>query len=152
MPSKSKFTVQGVGNLLVQIARCCQPLPGEPISGYMTRGRGISVHRADCIALLRLAAANPQRVLPVEWGVAGGGYEAVSYTHLDVYKRQVAACYAALGVVHAPVSYTHLDVYKRQWSTCCPAKGARKTAFPSISRWAMRACRCTCLLYTSRCV
>ena len=75
MPSKSKFTVQGVGNLLVQIARCCQPLPGEPISGYMTRGRGISVHRADCIALLRLAAANPQRVLPVEWGVAGGGYE-----------------------------------------------------------------------------
>ena len=75
MPSKSKFTVQGVGNLLVQIARCCQPLPGEPIGGYMTRGRGISVHRADCIALLRLAAANPQRVLPVEWGIAGGGYE-----------------------------------------------------------------------------
>ena len=74
-PVKSKFTVQGVGNLLVQIARCCQPLPGEPISGYMTRGRGVSVHRADCIALLRLAAANPQRVLPVEWGVAGGGYE-----------------------------------------------------------------------------
>lgn len=75
VPSKSKFTVQGVGNLLVQIARCCQPLPGEPISGYMTRGRGVSVHRADCNALLRLAATNPQRVLPVEWGVAGGGYE-----------------------------------------------------------------------------
>jgi GTP pyrophosphokinase len=72
---KSKFTVQGVGNLLVQIARCCQPVPGEPISGYLTRGRGVSVHRADCAALLRLAASNPQRVLPVEWGVAGGGYE-----------------------------------------------------------------------------
>ena len=72
---KSKFTVQGVGNLLVQIARCCQPLPGEPIAGYLTRGRGVSVHRADCSALLRLAASNPQRVLPVEWGVAGGGYE-----------------------------------------------------------------------------
>ena len=74
-PARSKFTVQGVGNLLVQIARCCQPLPGEPISGYLTRGRGVSVHRAGCAALLRLAAANPQRVLPVEWGVAGGGYE-----------------------------------------------------------------------------
>ena len=72
---KSKFTVQGVGNLLVQIARCCQPVPGEPISGYLTRGRGVSVHRVDCAALLRLAAGNPQRVLPVEWGVAGGGYE-----------------------------------------------------------------------------
>ena len=42
---------------------------------YLTRGRGVSVHRADCAALLRLAATNPQRVLPVEWGVAGGGYE-----------------------------------------------------------------------------
>ncbi|NDK38154.1 bifunctional (p)ppGpp synthetase/guanosine-3',5'-bis(diphosphate) 3'-pyrophosphohydrolase [Pseudoxanthomonas gei] len=74
-PSKSKFTVQGVGNLLVQLARCCQPVPGEAIAGYLTRGRGVTVHRADCPALLRLAGTSPQRVLPVEWGVAGGGYE-----------------------------------------------------------------------------
>ncbi len=74
-PSKSKFTVQGVGNLLVQLARCCQPLPGEPIAGYLTRGRGVTVHRQNCPALLRLLATHPQRVLPVEWGVAGGGYE-----------------------------------------------------------------------------
>ena len=74
-PSKSKFTVQGVGNLLVQLARCCQPVPGEPIAGYLTRGRGVTVHRDNCASLLRLAAASPQRVLPVEWGVAGGGYE-----------------------------------------------------------------------------
>ncbi|KAF1715276.1 GTP diphosphokinase [Pseudoxanthomonas yeongjuensis] len=73
--SRSKFTVQGVGNLLVQLARCCQPVPGEAIAGYLTRGRGITVHRANCASLLRLAAASPQRVLPVEWGVAGGGYE-----------------------------------------------------------------------------
>ena len=74
-PSKSKFTVQGVGNLLVQLARCCQPLPGEPIAGYLTRGRGVTVHRDHCPALLRLMATSPQRVLPVEWGIAGGGYE-----------------------------------------------------------------------------
>ena len=74
-PSKSKFTVQGVGNLLVQLARCCQPLPGEPIAGYLTRGRGVTVHRDNCPSLLRLMATSPQRVLPVEWGVAGGGYE-----------------------------------------------------------------------------
>ncbi len=73
--SRSKFTVQGVGNLLVQLARCCQPVPGEAIAGYLTRGRGITVHRANCASLLRLAATSPQRVLPVEWGVAGGGYE-----------------------------------------------------------------------------
>lgn len=69
------FTVEGVGNLLVQLARCCQPLPGEPIVGYLTRGRGVSVHRPGCVAFQRLAASQPQRVLPVEWGRAGSGYE-----------------------------------------------------------------------------
>nr|WP_267472853.1 bifunctional (p)ppGpp synthetase/guanosine-3',5'-bis(diphosphate) 3'-pyrophosphohydrolase [Stenotrophomonas rhizophila] len=72
---KSKFTVQGVGNLLVQLARCCQPVAGEPIVGYLTRTRGVTVHRTDCAALARLAAASPQRILPVEWGQAGSGYE-----------------------------------------------------------------------------
>ncbi|PTT58279.1 bifunctional (p)ppGpp synthetase/guanosine-3',5'-bis(diphosphate) 3'-pyrophosphohydrolase [Stenotrophomonas sp. HMWF003] len=71
----SKFTVQGVGNLLVQLARCCQPVAGEPIVGYLTRTRGVTVHRTDCAALARLSAASPQRILPVEWGQAGGGYE-----------------------------------------------------------------------------
>ncbi|WOS42021.1 bifunctional (p)ppGpp synthetase/guanosine-3',5'-bis(diphosphate) 3'-pyrophosphohydrolase [Xanthomonas rydalmerensis] len=80
---KSKFTVQGVGNLLVQLARCCQPVAGEPIAGYLTRTRGVTVHRSDCAAFARLAAGNPQRVLPVEWGQAGGGYE------VDVLVRAV---------------------------------------------------------------
>ncbi|HSX63854.1 MAG TPA: bifunctional (p)ppGpp synthetase/guanosine-3',5'-bis(diphosphate) 3'-pyrophosphohydrolase, partial [Pseudoxanthomonas sp.] len=83
-PSNSQFTVQGVGNLLVQLARCCQPVPGEPIAGYLTRGRGVTVHRADCAGFSRLAAANPQRVLPVEWGRVGGGYEVdVQITAID---------------------------------------------------------------------
>lgn len=74
--SGSAFTVVGVDNMLVQIARCCQPLPGEPIAGYLTRGRGVSVHRADCAAFLRLSAGQPQRVLSVEWGRTGGGHTA----------------------------------------------------------------------------
>ncbi|MBP6799014.1 MAG: bifunctional (p)ppGpp synthetase/guanosine-3',5'-bis(diphosphate) 3'-pyrophosphohydrolase, partial [Luteimonas sp.] len=72
----SGFTVVGVGNLLVQVARCCQPLPGEPVSGYLTRTRGVSVHRADCPAFLRLATAQPQRVLPVAWGREDGAHDA----------------------------------------------------------------------------
>ena len=72
----SAVTVVGVGNLLVQVARCCQPLPGEPITGYLTRGRGVSVHRSDCTALLRLSAQQPQRVLPVEWGRSEGSHAA----------------------------------------------------------------------------
>lgn len=80
-PSKSTasaagtVTVQGVDNLLAQVARCCQPLPGEPIVGYLTRARGVSVHRPDCASFLRLAAKEPARVLPVEWGARSGGHE-----------------------------------------------------------------------------
>jgi GTP pyrophosphokinase len=75
-PPSSAFTVVGMGNLLVQVARCCQPLPGEPIAGYLTRGRGVSVHRADCATLRRLSATQPQRRMPVEWGRPGSGSEA----------------------------------------------------------------------------
>jgi GTP pyrophosphokinase len=62
------FTVEGVGNLLSQIARCCQPVPGDPIVGYLTRGRGVSIHRAGCPAVQRLLSRQPDRRLPVEWG------------------------------------------------------------------------------------
>ncbi|MBB1473831.1 bifunctional (p)ppGpp synthetase/guanosine-3',5'-bis(diphosphate) 3'-pyrophosphohydrolase [Luteimonas sp. MC1782] len=73
---KPAFTVVGVDNLLVQVARCCQPLPGEAVAGYLTRARGVSVHRGDCASFLRLAAREPQRVLPVEWGASAGAHQA----------------------------------------------------------------------------
>ncbi len=79
----SEFTVEGVGNVLTQMARCCQPLPGEPIVGYLTRGRGVSVHRPGCATFARLAASHPQRVLPVEWGRAGSMHE------IDVEMRAI---------------------------------------------------------------
>ncbi|WP_394004016.1 bifunctional (p)ppGpp synthetase/guanosine-3',5'-bis(diphosphate) 3'-pyrophosphohydrolase [Luteimonas sp. WGS1318] len=71
----AEFRVVGVDNLLVQTARCCRPVPGEPIAGYLTRARGVTVHRRDCPSFLRLSAGQPQRVLPVEWGGVAGGHE-----------------------------------------------------------------------------
>ena len=72
----SGFTIDGVGNLLVQLGRCCRPVAGEPIAGYLTVNRGVTVHRIDCSAFARLSALHPQRVMPVEWGRASSGYEA----------------------------------------------------------------------------
>jgi len=60
-------TVEGVGNLLTTLARCCRPLPGDEVIGYITRGRGVTVHRADCAALARLRARDPARVIEVRW-------------------------------------------------------------------------------------
>lgn len=66
-PAKG-LTIEGVGNLMVQLARCCQPVAGDPIVGYLTRGRGVTVHRDNCPALAQLTARAPERLLPVEWG------------------------------------------------------------------------------------
>jgi GTP pyrophosphokinase len=65
------FTVEGVGNLMVQLARCCQPVAGDTIVGYLTQGRGVSVHRENCQTLAGLTARHPERLLPVEWGRHG---------------------------------------------------------------------------------
>ena len=72
-----RFVVEGVGNLLTQLARCCQPVAGDAIVGYLTRARGVSIHRESCAALQRLAAAHPERELPVEWGERGAASYAV---------------------------------------------------------------------------
>jgi GTP pyrophosphokinase len=64
------MVVDGVGDLLSTIARCCRPVPPEEIAGYITLGRGVSIHRADCPNLLRMKASQPQRVLAVDWGKA----------------------------------------------------------------------------------
>jgi GTP pyrophosphokinase len=65
--SGSQIRISGVGNLLTYFARCCKPLPGEAITGYITVGRGVSVHRQDCNKLLQLQSVEPQRIITVDW-------------------------------------------------------------------------------------
>ena len=72
----STLSIEGIGNLLTTLARCCQPLPGDAVRGFITRGRGVSVHRADCASLARLARRDPERVIEVSWGnAASQAYE-----------------------------------------------------------------------------
>lgn len=62
--------IDGVGNLLTHIARCCDPVPGDAIVGYITLGKGVSIHRQDCSNVLRLQADEPERIIQVDWGEA----------------------------------------------------------------------------------
>ena len=57
--------VHGVGNMLTTLGRCCKPVPGEPIRGYITRGKGVTVHRASCVSIQH--AQDPDRLVEVEW-------------------------------------------------------------------------------------
>jgi GTP pyrophosphokinase len=65
---RGQVQVRGVGNLLTHMAGCCKPLPGDAITGFITQGRGVSIHREDCPRLVRLQDTSPQRVIEVEWG------------------------------------------------------------------------------------
>ena len=58
--------IQGADGLMVRYAQCCQPVPGDPVVGYVTRGRGVSIHRADCPNLL-LLAHEPERRIDIDW-------------------------------------------------------------------------------------
>jgi GTP pyrophosphokinase len=69
----SPVEIEGVGDLPTTLARCCAPLRPQPITGYVSLGRGVTVHRRDCPGLQRMAARQPDRVLKVEWTGADSG-------------------------------------------------------------------------------
>jgi GTP pyrophosphokinase len=54
--------------LLTQLARCCHPVPPDPITGFVTRGKGVTIHRGNCAGLRQIAQRSPERVLPASWG------------------------------------------------------------------------------------
>jgi len=69
------ITIEGVGNLLTSIARCCQPVPGDGVVGYITRGRGVTIHRDDCSNVLRWAREDNPRLIEVRWSArSDAGY------------------------------------------------------------------------------
>jgi GTP pyrophosphokinase len=68
-PRKGSLLVVGVDSLMTQMAKCCKPAPPDAICGFVTRGKGVSVHRADCSNLREMVAKNGERLIDVEWGV-----------------------------------------------------------------------------------
>jgi len=66
--ASQQIAVSGVGDLMCNFARCCRPVPPEAITGYITQGRGVSIHRKDCGNFLGLNSKNPERVIEVDWG------------------------------------------------------------------------------------
>src|SRR5918911_1001665 len=68
------LVVGGVDRLMTQLAKCCKPVPPDAIRGFVTRGKGVSVHREDCPSLRRLAEAQPERLIDAQWGETAGSY------------------------------------------------------------------------------
>jgi GTP pyrophosphokinase len=108
---RDSVVIDGVGNLMTQLARCCQPLPGDSIVGYLTRGRGVSVHRAGCRSLAALVAREPERLVQVSWGGQTGAYEVEilvrAYDRKNLLKDVSAAISGA--DAHVIAASTRLD-------------------------------------------
>jgi GTP pyrophosphokinase len=69
---KGGVLVVGVESLMTSLSRCCRPAPPDAIGGYVTRGRGVAIHRADCSNFRQMATRSPERVIPVAWGERRG--------------------------------------------------------------------------------
>lgn len=73
--ARNGVLVVGLDSLLTQLAKCCKPAPPDEIAGFVTRGKGVSVHRADCPNFRELAGREPERVIEVEWGRPKAGVD-----------------------------------------------------------------------------
>lgn len=82
----SDVYIEGVGNLLTNIARCCSPVPGDAITGYITVGRGVSIHRQDCRNILKLQEKESERIIKVSWGKAPESTYSVTVA-IEAYDR-----------------------------------------------------------------
>ena len=84
------IVIEGVGNLMTNMAKCCMPVPGDTILGYITRGRGVTIHRADCAHILNLRDTQAQRVIEVGWGNTQKEYpvkvEVLAYDRKELIK------------------------------------------------------------------
>ncbi|QDQ27783.1 bifunctional (p)ppGpp synthetase/guanosine-3',5'-bis(diphosphate) 3'-pyrophosphohydrolase [Chitinimonas arctica] len=78
--------IEGVDKLMTMLARCCKPVPPDAVIGFVTKGRGISIHRGDCATLKRLSAKAPERMIAADWGeqLAGSGHGHVFAADVEI--------------------------------------------------------------------
>ena len=84
--SKDEISIHGVGNLMTQFARCCKPVPGDDIIGFITLSSGISIHKRECSNILSLPEEKRQRLIEVEWGNQNGSVYPVELS-MTAYQR-----------------------------------------------------------------
>ena len=93
MKSKSGIIVEGMDDLAVRFSKCCSPVPGDEIVGFVTRGRGVSIHRTDCVNMIHLPVVERNRLIEAEWSVESKENDAYYPVEIVIY------CYNRSGVL-----------------------------------------------------
>ncbi|TCK97799.1 GTP pyrophosphokinase [Natranaerovirga hydrolytica] len=82
--SKSGITVKGINDVAVRFSKCCNPVPGDEILGFITRGRGVSIHRTDCINMITLPEIERHRLIEAEWEVDTEGHDLLYQAEVQI--------------------------------------------------------------------
>ncbi len=104
--ARADFRVTGVGDLLTRLAGCCNPVPGDEIVGFITRGKGITIHRSDCVTLKHIDET--ERLIPVSWGQTREIYPVV--IHIEAFDRSGLLRDIASAVSDAGISLSAANV------------------------------------------
>jgi GTP pyrophosphokinase len=86
--TRSPVRIDGVGDLPITLARCCAPMRPQPIRGYLTLGRGVTIHQADCQGLARMVKQKPQRLLEVDWSDAADSARIAARVLIEAFDRR----------------------------------------------------------------
>jgi GTP pyrophosphokinase len=112
MPPGNGVNIMGTGGLLVNLARCCSPMPGDPIVGYITRGRGVTVHRRNCTNIQ--AGSEPERLVEVTWGQASNEQRYSVPVEIVAYDREGLMRDISIVIADANVNMSSVNVSTRQ--------------------------------------
>ncbi len=110
--SMSDISVSGVGDLLTNIAKCCKPVPGEPIIGYITQGRGIVIHSQSCTHAKNAIKNKPERIITVEWEAESGNHYAVDLI-IHAFNRNALLKDITTVLSNEKAAITDMNTHKR---------------------------------------
>ena len=85
MRSKNGITVKGIHDVAVRFSKCCSPLPGDEIVGFVTRGRGVSIHRTDCVNVIHLPEIETSRLIDAEWEESEEGLSETYVAEIKIF-------------------------------------------------------------------
>lgn len=108
--TRTGISILGAGGMLVNIARCCKPVPGDPIVGFTTRGRGVMVHHADCLN----AKAEPERLIDVEWGQEDAQEQYAVAIEIVAYDRKGLMLDISTVIADEKINMTSVNVSTKQ--------------------------------------
>jgi GTP pyrophosphokinase len=112
LPSSGSINIMGTGGLLVNLARCCNPMPGEKIVGYITRGRGVTVHRQDCTNMN--SHVEPERLIDVTWDHVPDEQRYTVPVEIIAYDREGLMRDVSTVIADEQVNMTSVNVATRQ--------------------------------------